>query len=304
MTHPHASKEGRIVFDEERYQWTAMIRYDGRTKCYTSPYRQDCDRWLDNIKTHGDRMNDQEWIKQEIMSRGGTNPKQVPDFQFAFLTDENDLWSYKQNRLRILKRNKGIYYVLSRNHDSVTCTMEKLRYCVDNNISPLTMSKCKLSIDKGTAELMDCTDYIRKRMSEMRAIRITKHAEEYMEIAESWCRNVLKYYRGDVSATIELRRILERLHPFLIAYIYEVIGLRDENKVRFIVDETTSETLLRTLERRAVIYSPYNYMQRLCRKYNDMIKDVGGKARLEDGSVRIIGGWKKDTMKEMYNIAM
>jgi hypothetical protein len=56
------------------------------------------------------------------------------------------------------------------------------------------------------------------------------------------------------------------------------------------------------LERQAVIYSPYNYMQRLCRKLHGIIKDVGGKAYLEDGSIRIIGGLKKDTMKQMYNI--
>ena len=31
---------------------------------------------------------------------------------------------------------------------------------------------------------------------------------------------------------------------------------------------------------------------------------VGGKARLEEGSIRIIGGWKKDTLKRLYNIAV
>jgi hypothetical protein len=99
-----------------------------------------------------------------------------------------------------------------------------------------------------------------------------------------------------------LRKVLDRLRPFITDYVRNVLRQREEYKVQFIVDEVMSETMLRTLERQAVIYSPYNYMQRLCRHFHDIIKDVGGKARLEEGSVRIIGGWKKDAMKQMYNI--
>ena len=302
MTHPHASKEGYIALDKRSGQWTVRISLGDRCKCYTSPFRQDCERWLENIKAHGDQTNDPEWVKQEIISRGGTNPKQVPDFPFAFLTDENDLWSFKQNRLRILKRNKGIYYVLSRNHDGISCTLEKLRYCVDNNVSPLALSRAKLSVDQGTSELMDCTEYVQKRLRENRKERISTHAEEYMETAEKWCHNVLQFYRGNEKAAIELRKVLDRLRPFITDYVRDVLRQREEYKVQFIVDEVMSETMLRTLERQAVIYSPYNYMQRLCRHFHDIIKDVGGKARLEEGSVRIIGGWRKEAIKQMYNI--
>jgi hypothetical protein len=257
---------------------------------------------MSNIKEHGDLMNDPEWIRQEIIRRGGTNPKQVPDFPFAFLTDENDLWSCKQNRLRIKTRNKGIYYRLCKENGEVSCTLEKLRYCVDNNVSPLALIRAKLSVDQGTSELMDCTEYVQKRLRENRKERISTHAEEYMETAEKWCHHVLQFYRGNKNAAVELQKVLDRLRPFLTNYVRNVLLQRDDDKVRFIVEEAMSGTMLRTLERQAVIYSPYNYMQRLCRKLHGIIKDVGGKAYLEDGSIRIIGGLKKDTMKQMYNI--
>jgi hypothetical protein len=151
---------------------------------------------------------------------------------------------------------------------------------------------------------MDCTDYCQKRLRENRKERISTHAEEYMETAEKWCHNVLLFYRGNKKAAIELQKILDSLRPFLTDYVRDVLRLREDNKVSFIVDEVMSETLLRTLERHAIIYSPYNYMQRLCRKFRGIIKDVGGKARLEEGSVRIIGGLKKDTVKRLYNMAI
>jgi hypothetical protein len=300
MKKPHASKNGHIVFNEKRGQWSVRISLDGRSRCFQSPYRQDCERWLDDIKENGYHMTDPKWIRREIMKRGGTNPRQVPDFPFAFLTDENDLWSCKQNRLRILKRNKGIYYILTRNHANVSCTLDKLRFCIENNVSPLVLSKCKLSVDNG--QLMDCTDYCQKQLRDRRNERISSHAEEYIETAERWCHYVLAFYRGDEEAVVELRKVLDRLRPLLTDYVHDVLRQHDENKVRYIVDEVMSETLLRTLERKAVIYSPYNYMQRLCRKFHDIIKDVGGKARLEEGNIRIIGGRNKDIMKQLYNI--
>jgi hypothetical protein len=168
----------------------------------------------------------------------------------------------------------------------------------------LALSRAKLSVDQGTAELMDCTDYCQKRLRENRKERISTHAEEYMETAEKWCHNVLLFYRGNKKAAIELQKILDSLRPFLTDYVRDILWLREDNKVSFIVDEVMSETLLRTLERQTIIYSPYIYMQRLCRKFRDIIKDVGGKARLEEGSVRIIGGWKKDTVKRLYNMAI
>ena len=105
---------------------------------------------------------------------------------------------------------------------------------------------------------------------------ISTHAEEYMETAEKWCHHVLQFYRGNEKAAIELRKVLDRLRPFITDYVRNVLRLREEYKVQFIVDEVMSETMLRTLERQAVIYSPYNYMQRLCRHFHDIIKDVGG----------------------------
>lgn len=303
MSKLHATENGNI-YRKSDGKWMADVIVSGKRKRYTSNSSLDCERWLADVKTNGDKTTDPEWVKQEIVRRGGTNPKQVPDFPFAFLTDENDLWSCKQNRLRILKLNKGLYYVLSRRHDSISCTLEKLRYCVENNVSPLALSRAKLSVDQGTAELMDCTKYCQKRLRENRKERISTHAEEYMETSEKWCHHVLAFYRGDKQAAIELQKILDGLRPFLTDYIRYVLRLREDNKVSFIVDEVTSETLLRTLERQSIIYSPYTYMQRLCRKFRDIIKDVGGKARLEEGSVRIVGGWKKDTVKRLYNIAI
>lgn len=303
MSKLHATENGNI-YRKSGGKWMADVLIAGKRKRYTSNSWLDCERWLAEVKANGDKTTDPEWVKQEIVRCGGTNPKQVPDFPFAFLTDENDLWSCKQNRLRILKLNKGLYYVLSRSHDSISCTLEKLRYCVEHGVSPLALSSARLSVAKGTTELIDCTDYCQQRLREQRKERISTHAEEYMETSEKWCHNVLQFYRGNEKAAIELQKILDSLRPFLTDYIRDVLRLREDNKVSFIVDEVMSETLLRTLERQSIIYSPYAYMQRLCRKFRDIIKDVGGKARLEEGSVRIIGGWKKDTVKRLYNVVV
>lgn len=40
-----------------------------------------------------------------------------------------------------------------------------LRYCVDNNVSLLTLSRARMSVDQGTVELMDCTVYVQKRQT-------------------------------------------------------------------------------------------------------------------------------------------
>lgn len=303
MKKPHASKKG-IIYRRKDGKWNADILTDGKRKRFSSPYRHDCERWLENVKANGELTTDKEWIVQEIVRRGGTNPKQVPDFPFAFLTDENDLWSCKQGRLRILKLNKGLYYVLNCRHDSISCTLEKIRYCVDNNVSPLALSRARLSVEKGTAELIDCTEYIQRRLRASRQIRISSHADEYVELSERWCHNVLQFYRGNEKASVELQKVLSGLRPYVTDYVRDVIKLRDESKIKYIVDEAISETMLRTLERQSIITSPYNYTLYLCRRLCKAIKDVGGVARLEDGNVRIIGCKKTDAMKQLYNIAI
>ena len=298
----HTSKKGSILFDKRRNYWTARIAIGNTAKGYSSPFRQDCERWLSNIKANGDQMSNPEWVRQEIIRRGGTNPKQVPDFPFHFLTDEGDLWCCKQQRLRILKRGRGIYYVLNRNDGAISCTEEKLRYCIDNNISPLALSRAKLSIDQGTSELIDCTEYALKRLAECRGRFVSEHAEEFMERTEKWCHSVLLFWRGQKDAAIEIRNILESLRPFLVYYVRNSLKQTGEYKAQFIVDEVISETLQRTLEGKKPISSPYPYMQRMCRKLHSYIKSIGGKAQLEDGNVRIIGGWKNGTMEKIYNL--
>ena len=298
----HTSKNGSILFDKRYNYWTARIAIGNIAKGYSSPYRQDCERWLSNIKANGDNTNDTEWVRQEIISRGGTNPQQVPDFPLHFLTDEGDLWSCKQQRLRILKRSRGIYYRLSRNDGEVSCTEEKLRYCINNKVSPLTLSQCKLSVEQGTSELMDYTEYAQKRLAEGRIKNISEHAEEYIEITEKWCHNVLLFWRGNKEAGVELGRISDSLRPFLTGYVRNVLRQVDECKVQFIVDEVIGETLLRALDRKSIIFSPYTYMQRLARKFHDIIKDCGGRVQQLEGSVRVIGGFKKGDIKKIYNL--
>lgn len=305
MRHQSASKDGHIAFDKSRGTWNARIWIDDHCKSYRSPYRQDCERWLQEVKACRLSYGDAEWITKEIISYGGTNPKQVPDFPCHFFTDENELWSFKQNRLRKLKPRNAIgSYFLTSDNDGISMTRERIRYCVDNNISPLSLSRAKLSISKGTMELEDVTEYIKKRIKEDREKDIREHAEEYMEVTEKWCSNVLAFYRGEKDAAVKLQNILEQVRPFLVAYVHDVMLIRNDDKVRFIVDEVMSETMYRTLNKESVIYAPYPYMKALARAYKWIIQSVRGTAMIEDGRVRIIGCRKKESLKQIYKNAM
>jgi hypothetical protein len=237
--------------------------------------------------------------KKDIMKQGGVNPMAVPGFPSYFLTEDGRLWSVKGSTPRVLKMNKAKYYVLSDGYDSVTCSQDKLRYCVENGVNPLTMSKCELALAKGENRLIDYTD---KLQDALRCRRRSErdNAEKWLETAEKWCHHVLAYYHGDAHALVVVGDMLNSFRPLLSDHVQSALHLTDENKIRFVVDEVVSETLQRVVNRDAVVYSPYMYMKCLCRRLNDNIKKVGGKARLENGDIRIIGGWKKETIRDVY----
>lgn len=241
--------------------------------------------------------------QQKIISKGDTNPVPIPGFPNAWLTDEGHVWSLGNGRLRKRKPQRGRYYALNEGDDCVTCTVDKLRYCIEHGMSPLTLSRCKLAVRKGQSglELVDMTQYVHDQMTRNRERNYDQHAEEYMEVAEQWCHNVLLFWRGHKEAAVEMRKTLDRLRPYLVDYAHHTMKISDEHKTQFIIDEVMSETMLRTLERKAVIHSPYGYMLRLIRAAARIIREVNGKTCLEHGSVRIVGGWRKDTMKEIYN---
>lgn len=249
---------------------------------------------------------DPEQGKRRIMELGGTNPVQIPDFPHHFLTDEDEVWSCQPNlewEPRLLCKHKGIYFRLYRGKKNNVCvTSEKLRWCIEHNTSPLVMSQCKLAVAEGH-ELIDVTEAVQRSIKRNRKARVDEHLEEYLEAAESWTHHLLAYYHGDKSAAEALWATCEKLRPLLTAHVKQRFTIYNEDKVKFIVDETISETMYRALNRTACITQPYIYMYKLARGVFYSIRDIGFvTARVEDGNIRLKAGWSKKSIKMMYHL--
>lgn len=261
----HTTSNGSVYRDNRRSLWTARIAVGNGTKCYSSPYREDCERWLNGMRD--DSMpHDPQWVRDEIIRRGGINPRQVPDFPY-FLTDTGDLWSVHNNRLRMVKLSRRKYYVLTNSGNSITCTLEKLLYCISHNVSPQVLSRCKLSVDADTHKLINSQEYASKCRSDNRRTFLCHHAENLLGDTEEWCRSMLSYYRGNKDAVSGMYNILSKQREWLIYYIQSSLRLSDA-RAKYIADEVISETLSRAIERRALILSPFTYMKRLSRRIN------------------------------------
>lgn len=261
----HTSRNGSIYRDNTRSLWTARIAVCNRTKCYSSPYREDCERWLNGMRDDS-LPRDPQRVRQEIIHRGGINPRQIPDYPY-FLTDTGDLWSAHNNRLRMVKLSRRKYYVLTNCGHSITCTLEKLLYCIRHNVSPQVLNRCKLSVDADTHKLIDSQEYASKCRADNRRNFLCHHAENLLDDTEAWCRYMRSYYKGNEDAVEGMYNILSKQREWLMYYIQSSLRLSDA-RAKYIADEVISETLSRAIERKALILSPFTYMKRLSRRIN------------------------------------
>lgn len=290
---PHVSRQGGVFFDSRKQKWVAEIAFPDGRKSYSSAYREDCERWLDSVRGYHSKAAaslDPDKIRREIEAMGDHDPQQVPGFPKSWLSAEGNLYGTATGRVIRRQRSKGIYYTLSQGHDSVSCTLERLRYCIEHDVDPLTMSHCRLSVSQGLngTELMDVTEYIRQQR---RAYHERKwyNVEDIIQENIEWNQHLLAYYQGDVERLTPLRAILERRRTAMENYITRSLKVSDEVRCRFIIDETISELMLRLAEKRCMVVSPLSYMEKLSRRINDSIRECHARV-FDDGNVFHVKG--------------
>lgn len=304
-TMTHTSKKGTIWYNCQRGNWTAEFRFKDGKKSFCSANRQDCEIWLNEIRGKGSQSSANEINVKEVVrmikKNGESKPQQVPDFPSYFLTAKGNLYSYKNMKLRELKLQNGHHYTMCKESSYITCSIDKLRWCIEHQVSPLKLSECKLSVKKGYGELIDVTEMVRQSIQKNREEKISKYANDYLHTIERWCHNVQELYSGNHEAMIILREIIHGLRKEVEHYVRNNLRVYDSKKVKFITDEVESETMLRVLNKNTVICNPYLYMQHLSKGLHAKIKQCRGVARQEGSDVRIVGRWTKQDFKEMYN---
>jgi hypothetical protein len=291
----HTNNKGTVWYCKDRRRWVAQFQFPNGKRSYYSPYRQDCERWIEGVRGKGSAEEvsrvDMEMVRREI----GGDPKQVPGFPNYIQTEDDRLFKYKNGRVIEMRIGKNRAYYLSDQGRAIGCNVDKLRFCVDKGISPTTISHCKLSVERGEdgMMLMDITDRIQKSIRRNKDEFLTKHSEEYLQMTEEWCHNVLEVHRGNMEAIIHLRRIIERMRPELERYIRTTLRQTGVNKLKFMVEEVESETLHRAIERTAAVCAPWNYMRHLCRNLHYRLMNNRGKVIKIGNNFRVIGGTEK-----------
>lgn len=305
-TKSHIGKRGCVFFDNTKKKWVAEVRFSDGRKCYSSSYRQDCEQWLNSVRgfSCAKAINlTPKKIREEIERIGDTDPKQVPGFPKSWLSAEGNLYSTSTGRVIRRQRSKGIYYTLSHGHDSVSCTLDKLRYCIENNVSPLTMSRCKLSVIKGESglQLLDVTEHIRQQTRKYHE-RKWYNVEDMLRENIEWNGHLLAYYLGDINRLKDIRQMLENRRDSMINYITKTLRISDEIRQKFIIDETISELMLRIADKKCLVVAPLPYMEHLSRRINESIRGYHGCV-FNDGDVFHVKGdlTKVSRKKTVYN---
>lgn len=291
----HTSNKGTIYYSDDKKRWIAEYRFADGKRSYQSPYRHDCEVWLQGVRKKGSAADvssvDMEMMRREVDG----NPKQVPGFPTYFLNDDNKLFRCKNGRVRELKMCKAGTYCIYTDGKPMNCGVNKLRYCVDQDISPTMLSLCRLSVERGEdgLSLVDITERIQKSIRRNKNDFYTKYAQDYLQMTEEWCHNVLQVHKGDTDAIINLRKIIERMRPELERYIRTSLRQTGEAKVKFLIEETESETLGRAISRTAAVCNPWQYMRNLARNLHWQICRHHGRIIRKGDQLRVIGGWEE-----------
>ena len=294
----HYSKKGSVTYDKTKQWWVATIQIDGKGRSFVSKCKGDCEGWLDIMRNGGNdaryRHKASDTPLEDIATMGGTNPRQVPGFEHYYLCDDGKLFSVKGRLAVIIKPQRGRYLRMSESGNEISVTLERLEYCIANNICPTLLSRCKLSVVRGEAglQLMDCTDYVKqatRRSHERKWNNIEVFLRENME----WSGHLLAYYSGDTKRLADISKMLEKRREHLQAYIKDTIRVSDNDRIAFISEEVISEMLHRIVNQTALINSPLVYLESLARGINQRIRSVRGKVFCDNNVFHVKGDLSK-----------
>lgn len=219
-----------------------------------------------------------------IVLSNGEKARQVPGFPHYCVDVDGSVYSTRNGNLVELKLHRGRYYRFYEGHNDIQVSREKLEYCLENNVSPSTLSTCKVSVKRGdcSLELIDTASLRIERKNALYGKCSSDNLSMFRENL-SWISLLHCYYFEDKNASILLYNYLEGLRPKLERFVRFSMHLSLSSRVNYLCDEVTHETLERVLSGRYLVYCPLGYMQRLARKL-DKVYFVSGKlVAREDG---------------------
>ena len=302
----HYSKKGSVHFESNKNRYAAFIKIDDKGYSYRSRFKTDCEAWLE-IMRNGGNANERTLAAnnpvKSIVEMGGTNPHPIPGFPMYYLTDEGDVWSVKHRIAIKLRRNKGKYFVLTENHNGVSCTLERLQYSIAHNVSPLAFSLSKLSVvrkNDGELKLVDCTEYCKDCQRKQVQLKWS-NVKHYLEENVEWSRYLIAYYDGDNKKLIEVKQMLEQRRDRLADYLRYKLRVSDALRIRFVTDEVISEMMVRIVNKTALVISPMLYMEALARGINQRIRNVRGRVFCDNNILHVKGDLSKVVTPPNFN---
>lgn len=227
---------------------------------------------------------------EDIKLMGGENPRQVPGFPHYYLCDGGELFSVKGRIAVRIKPQRGRYLRMSEGENDISVTSERLEYCVENNICPTLLSRCKLAVareDSGLM-LMDVTDYVISRKKEEHKKKCN-NIEMLLSENIKWSTHLLAYYRGEDESLTHIKKMINERQKKLEAYIRNTLQVHDNNRVAYITEECMSEMLQRIVNRTALVVSPLIYMESMARSINQRIRKVHGKVFCDNNVFHVKG---------------
>lgn len=237
--------------------------------------------------------------REQLVAVGCKNPTAVPGVEDVYLTDDDELWSYRRGRMHQLHSRTGRYNV-----GGITATVEKVRWCIEHDTPLHYLSEAKVAVcrHEGRLRLMDRGDYIREQLRRGRRSQFYANSEEFIKTVEEWCHYVTALYGGDPQALTQLWAIMSRLRPHLDTYMRSTLMCYSEARRKWVIDEVAAETIYRVTNRLTPVFEPYSYMRKMCRLVLIELKKIHGTACIEDDNIRIIGSWNRETKKQIYKI--
>lgn len=270
-----------VYFEGAKKKWAASVVFtDKRTKHYYSPYREDCERWLSLAaqKSSKDdideaRVADEEVVKY-IESLGYHNVAKIPGSKFYWLTGEGCLFSTATGCVRLRRRSHGKYYALCKDSREVTCTLERLQWCVENGVDPWTLAKEKLSVHREGEQLalMTTVEHIRRTMKAKHKERVNSNLLAWHQKAAKWNQNIVSLLTGDTHVAREIKSMIEDERQNLEEYIHGTLFITDKIKVKYLVEESLSETYTRVMSKSYIVINPMTYVRVMARKYKRMLE--------------------------------
>lgn len=282
------SKNG-IVTRDGAGRYAARIHVNGEDRCHRSQDKGDCERWLSFMRGELPMSEHNEEVVEAIVQMGGSNPIQVPGFSDYYITDDNELFSARSwNPVRI-KIHRDRWYRLTDGEHEISVTPKKLRWCVENGVSPALLSRCKMSVVSGQSglELIDRKDAVRRTVSGNREHEISEIVP-FIEDTIKWNTILLAYYKGDTQALMTLKQMIEAKRTYLEYYVKHTLKVDSHERVAYIAEAAIEEITNRIVQRTGVISIPHLYLKQVAVGINSSIKKIRGRVLFDNDAYHII----------------